>query len=44
MIQKSGSLCGLFLLSAPHPTHFLGSMSDFLASMVIGFFLHIRYV
>lgn len=39
MVLKSGSLCRLFLLSAPHPALFLGSMYDFLASLVIFFFI-----
>lgn len=32
MVLKSGSLCGLFLLSAPHRTHFLGYMISWPAS------------
>lgn len=38
MVLKSGSLCRLFLLSASHPTLLLGSVYDFLASLVIFFY------
>lgn len=44
MVLKSGSLCRLFLLSDSHPTLLLGSVYDFLASLVIFFLLRGRCV